>query len=60
VCEEDLRCHNDKTNDTIPFTSCVRDLMENVPQVQASGKREGLATVPGVSWSNVDALACVR
>lgn len=29
-------------------------------QVQPSAKREGFATVPGVSWSDVGALASVR
>lgn len=30
------------------------------PKVQPSAKREGFATVPGVSWSDVGALASVR
>ena len=29
-------------------------------QVQPSAKREGFATVPGVTWSDVGALASVR
>lgn len=32
----------------------------SVLQVQPSAKREGFATVPGVSWSDVGALASVR
>lgn len=39
-----------------------RDLLEygTILKVQPSAKREGFATVPGVSWSDVGALASVR
>lgn len=34
--------------------------LHNASQVQPSAKREGFATVPGVSWSDIGALASVR
>lgn len=53
-------------NATTIYVSCVLTPLLRVPpsntqtQVQPSAKREGFATVPGVSWSDVGALASVR
>eukprot|EP00535_Pseudo-nitzschia_heimii_P002194 CAMPEP_0197185230 /NCGR_PEP_ID=MMETSP1423-20130617/11481_1 /TAXON_ID=476441 /ORGANISM="Pseudo-nitzschia heimii, Strain UNC1101" /LENGTH=836 /DNA_ID=CAMNT_0042636239 /DNA_START=193 /DNA_END=2703 /DNA_ORIENTATION=- len=38
----------------------MQDFLEAVPKVQPSSKREGFATVPGVSWDDIGALGSVR
>ena len=38
----------------------MEDFLEAVPKVQPSSKREGFATVPGVSWDDIGALGSVR
>lgn len=38
----------------------MNDFLNAVPLVQPSSKREGFATVPDVSWSNIGALHCIR
>ncbi|CAM9892333.1 unnamed protein product, partial [Laminaria digitata] len=43
-----------------PLSVTMEDFMAAVKKVQPSAKREGFATVPGVSWSDVGALASVR
>eukprot|EP00752_Nemacystus_decipiens_P002788 g2604.t1 len=43
-----------------PLSVNMEDFMMAVKKVQPSAKREGFATVPGVSWSDVGALASVR
>ncbi|CBJ26144.1 conserved unknown protein [Ectocarpus siliculosus] len=42
------------------LTAVKKDFLTAVKKVQPSAKREGFATVPGVSWSDVGALASVR
>lgn len=36
------------------------DFLEAVPLVQPSSKREGFATVPGVTWNDIGALQSIR
>jgi len=36
------------------------DFLSAIPNVQPSSKREGFATVPGVSWSSIGALQSIR
>eukprot|EP00903_Cladosiphon_okamuranus_P010657 g10075.t1 len=43
-----------------PLSVTMADFLMAVKKVQPSAKREGFATVPGVSWSDVGALASVR
>ncbi|CAN0247079.1 unnamed protein product [Ectocarpus sp. 12 AP-2014] len=43
-----------------PLSVTMEDFLTAVKKVQPSAKREGFATVPGVSWSDVGALASVR
>lgn len=38
----------------------MEDFLEAIPKVQPSSKREGFATVPGVSWDDIGALRSVR
>ena len=38
----------------------MADLRDAVSRVQPSAKREGFATVPGVTWKDVGALQNVR
>jgi ribosome biogenesis ATPase len=38
----------------------MQDFLDAVPKVQPSSKREGFATVPGVSWDDIGALGSVR
>lgn len=43
-----------------PLYVTMDDFLESVPHVQPSSKREGFATVPGVSWDDIGALTSVR
>ncbi|CAN0471531.1 unnamed protein product [Ascophyllum nodosum] len=43
-----------------PLSVTMEDFLAAVKKVQPSAKREGFATVPGVTWSDVGALASVR
>ncbi|CAM9463918.1 unnamed protein product [Pylaiella littoralis] len=43
-----------------PLCVTMEDFLMAVKKVQPSAKREGFATVPGVSWSDIGALASVR
>mmetsp|Transcript_11754 Transcript_11754/g.33767 ORF Transcript_11754/g.33767 Transcript_11754/m.33767 type:complete len:840 (-) Transcript_11754:1601-4120(-) len=38
----------------------MQDFLDAIPKVQPSSKREGFATVPGVSWDDIGALRSVR
>mmetsp|Transcript_10249 Transcript_10249/g.21722 ORF Transcript_10249/g.21722 Transcript_10249/m.21722 type:complete len:841 (+) Transcript_10249:267-2789(+) len=38
----------------------MQDFLDAIPKVQPSSKREGFATVPGVSWDDIGALGSVR
>jgi ribosome biogenesis ATPase len=43
-----------------PLSICFNDFELAVKKVQPSSKREGFATVPGVSWDDIGALQSVR
>lgn len=43
-----------------PLHITMDDFLLAIPQVQPSSKREGFATVPGVSWDEIGALDSVR
>ncbi|KAL3922776.1 MAG: hypothetical protein SGILL_002022, partial [Bacillariaceae sp.] len=43
-----------------PLNITMEDFLAAVPLVQPSSKREGFATVPGVSWDDIGALGSVR
>lgn len=43
-----------------PLAICPQDFIEALAKVQPSSKREGFATVPGVSWNNIGALKSIR
>jgi ribosome biogenesis ATPase len=43
-----------------PLYITMADFLEAIPHVQPSSKREGFATVPGVSWDDIGALSSVR
>jgi len=43
-----------------PLCITIEDFQKAVKKVQPSSKREGFATVPGVSWDDIGALETVR
>ncbi|KAL7486363.1 hypothetical protein ACHAW6_011945 [Cyclotella cf. meneghiniana] len=43
-----------------PLYITMDDFLAAIPHVQPSSKREGFATVPDVSWSDIGALADIR
>ena len=43
-----------------PLYVSMDDFLEAIPHVQPSSKREGFATVPGVSWDDIGALGKIR
>jgi ribosome biogenesis ATPase len=43
-----------------PICITIEDFQKAVKKVQPSSKREGFATVPGVSWDDIGALETVR
>ncbi|KAL3944582.1 MAG: hypothetical protein SGBAC_001348 [Bacillariaceae sp.] len=43
-----------------PLFVTMDDFLEAVPKVQPSSKREGFATVPGVTWDDIGALGTIR
>jgi ribosome biogenesis ATPase len=43
-----------------PLFVTMDDFLAAIPLVQPSSKREGFATVPGVTWNDIGALQCVR
>jgi ribosome biogenesis ATPase len=43
-----------------PLYITMDDFLNAIPNVQPSSKREGFATVPDVSWSDIGALAEIR
>ncbi|KAJ3373257.1 hypothetical protein HDU91_000654 [Kappamyces sp. JEL0680] len=43
-----------------PLSICFDDFVQAVKKVQPSSKREGFATIPGVSWDDIGALEHVR
>ena len=48
------------TSDLEGLAVTFEDFLTALPKVQPSSKREGFATVPDVSWSDIGALASVR
>ncbi|ETW02361.1 hypothetical protein, variant [Aphanomyces invadans] len=66
--EADKRTVNDEIRSVAPFTAeqmeplrvDMSDFLNALPKVQPSSKREGFATIPDVSWSDVGALVQVR
>jgi ribosome biogenesis ATPase len=48
------------SEDMAPLYVTMDDFLEAIPLVQPSSKREGFATVPGVSWDDIGALTSVR
>ncbi|KAL7554395.1 hypothetical protein ACHAWF_017842 [Thalassiosira exigua] len=57
----DIRCIPPLTPEQLqPLHVTMKDFLEAIPHVQPSSKREGFATVPDVSWSDVGALANIR
>jgi ribosome biogenesis ATPase len=43
-----------------PLYITMGDFLAAVPKVQPSGKREGFATIPDVSWDDIGALKSIR
>lgn len=43
-----------------PLHVTMEDFLAAVPHVQPSSKREGFATVPGVTWEEIGALGSIR
>lgn len=43
-----------------PLSITIDDFMTAMPTVQPSSKREGFATIPGVTWDDVGALERIR
>ncbi|KAK7206589.1 ribosome biogenesis ATPase RIX7 [Myxozyma melibiosi] len=43
-----------------PLSITIEDFMTAMPTVQPSSKREGFATIPGVTWDDIGALARIR
>ncbi|RHY48282.1 hypothetical protein DYB34_009860 [Aphanomyces astaci] len=68
VDDEARRTVNDEIRSVAPFTAeqleplrvDMMDFLNALPKVQPSSKREGFATIPDVSWSDVGALVQVR
>ncbi|KAF0684899.1 Aste57867_23143 [Aphanomyces stellatus] len=64
----DHKATNDEIRTVEPFTPeqleplrvDMNDFLQALPKVQPSSKREGFATIPDVSWSDVGALVEVR
>ncbi|RHY95989.1 hypothetical protein DYB31_016710, partial [Aphanomyces astaci] len=67
VDDEARRTVNDEIRSVAPFTAeqleplrvDMMDFLNALPKVQPSSKREGFATIPDVSWSDVGALVQV-
>ncbi|KAJ1728843.1 Ribosome biogenesis ATPase rix7 [Coemansia sp. Benny D160-2] len=57
-----LASHPDPLSDDelAPLAITNSDFLEALKKVQPSAKREGFATVPGVTWSDIGALSKVR
>jgi ribosome biogenesis ATPase len=57
-----LTVHSDPLSDEELESLAINldDFLEAVKKVQPSSKREGFATVPGVSWSDIGALSTIR
>ncbi|RHY06893.1 hypothetical protein DYB36_010730 [Aphanomyces astaci] len=68
VDDDARRTVNDEIRSVAPFTAeqleplrvDMMDFLNALPKVQPSSKREGFATIPDVSWSDVGALVQVR
>ncbi|RQM26989.1 hypothetical protein B5M09_002301 [Aphanomyces astaci] len=68
VDDDPRRTVNDEIRSVAPFTAeqleplrvDMMDFLNALPKVQPSSKREGFATIPDVSWSDVGALVQVR
>lgn len=43
-----------------PLSITYADFLAALPTIQPTAKREGFATIPDVSWSNVGALSAIR
>ncbi|KAJ3415023.1 hypothetical protein HDV05_005668 [Chytridiales sp. JEL 0842] len=48
------------SNELQPLCITEEDFLSAIPKVQPSSKREGFATVPDVSWTDVGALSNIR
>jgi ribosome biogenesis ATPase len=58
---EDITAVSPLTNEEMePLHVTMDDFLAAIPQVQPSSKREGFATVPGVSWDEIGALGKIR
>ncbi|KAJ2642717.1 Ribosome biogenesis ATPase rix7, partial [Coemansia sp. RSA 1694] len=57
-----LKCHPDPLTpeELAPLAITNVDFLQALTKVQPSAKREGFATVPGVTWDDIGALAKVR
>ncbi|KAJ2607522.1 Ribosome biogenesis ATPase rix7 [Coemansia sp. RSA 1365] len=57
-----LECHPDPLSpeELAPLAITNADFIQALGKVQPSAQREGFATVPGVSWDDIGALANVR
>ncbi|KAE8250599.1 hypothetical protein A4X13_0g4570 [Tilletia indica] len=57
-----LRTHPDPLTPTQlePLTISLVDFQTALPSIQPSSKREGFATVPDVTWSDIGALHAIR
>ncbi|KAJ2100153.1 Ribosome biogenesis ATPase rix7, partial [Coemansia sp. S142-1] len=57
-----LKCHPDPLTpeELAPLAITNVDFLQALTKVQPSAKREGFATVPGVTWEDIGALSKVR
>ncbi|KAJ2695488.1 Ribosome biogenesis ATPase rix7 [Coemansia sp. IMI 209128] len=57
-----LKCHPDPLTpeELAPLAITNADFLQALTKVQPSAKREGFATVPGVTWDDIGALSKVR
>ncbi|KAJ2861830.1 Ribosome biogenesis ATPase rix7 [Coemansia aciculifera] len=57
-----LKCHPDPLTpeELAPLAITNVDFLQALTKVQPSAKREGFATVPGVTWDDIGALSKVR
>lgn len=59
--DNDIRTRPPLTPEQLePLFITMDDFLSAVPNVQPSSKREGFATVPDVSWSDIGALSNIR
>jgi ribosome biogenesis ATPase len=61
VSNDDIAAVTPLTSEQMePLHVTMDDFMAAVPHVQPSSKREGFATVPGVTWEEIGALGSIR